>query len=390
MEYYCIQPKLYSEFQCMGNNCPDNCCHGWGQIIWTENEYDKLCSASCSDKIKEKIGKSFIKCGKDWIINYSNNGYCAFLTEDRMCSIQRELGAEYLSSVCREYPRLFYNNKNYILRTCNSSCYHIMGMLINKEDIMTIDPKIEKINNINQIAGYHSNKETEKAKNPILKYRIDIFEFFYNIIADNSRSVEVALTLGALAAQQISKFEEKKQFDKIPMVLEAIKPQLNDPEQFKKLEAIQPNYTLKFSFVNKLLGNMYDCDFGFDSLISQGQPSKEKYDIGLKKFEEEFEDHPFALRNIVLNILTEYFISVYDKNKTVYQNYCYIVACFACIKLAAVSIYFRNKEPERDFKIISSSICRMLCHNKANVGSVLQYLKEHNCTSPAHLALLIK
>lgn len=390
MEYFCRQPKLYSDFQCMGTECPDNCCHGWGQIIWREDEYNKLCCAECSDELRNKLKKSFKREKNMWNISYDENGYCPMLTEKKLCQVQLELGVDYLSSVCQVYPRFFYLKDKFILRTCHLSCYKAMDMLLNDKDSMKLTDSIDNIEKINTIMGGTSDNDLQIKNNPSLKYRMDIFSFFYDIISNENYSVETALVLGALAAQQISKYEANKQFDKIPKVLEALKPQLNNAEQIKKIESISPNYTIKFNFVNELLGAVFGFDKGFDILYKNGCPSKEKYDMGSAVFEKVFIDRPFALRNIALNILTECFIKFYDRKKSVYENFSYIIACFACIKLASVAIFFTGEEREEAFKINSAFICRKLCHSQENVTNVLQYLKEHNCTSPAPLALLIK
>lgn len=394
MEYFCRQPKLYSEFMCIGSECLYDCCHGWGYILWSNEEYLKLCSADCSESIKSKIADSFVRRDKDFrqINERETNGVksCPFLNENKLCDIQAELGAEYLSSVCQVYPRIYYKKDSLILRTCHSSCYRIMEMLINNENIMELTDRIERIDNIDSImGGYYDDNKTVK-KNPTTQYRTDIYMFLYGILSNKNYSVEAGIVLGALAAQQISKFEANKQYDKIPKVIEALTAQLNNPEQIRKIESIAPNYSLKFNFVNRVLGYIYDCDIATDSLYENNRPSKEKYDIGIENLTKAFEKRPFAFRNIALNILTENYINFYSREKSVYENYCYFVSCFACLKFVAVSEYFFGTDRDKNFILRSTYICRSLCHNYANVEKVLGFLKEHNCTSPAHLALLIK
>lgn len=391
MEYFCRQPKLYSQFSCTGSSCPDNCCHNWGYILWSNEEYNKLFAADCSEDLHNKIQNSFKRRDNaNWQINEGTEHICPFQTADKLCQIQAELGAGYLSSVCQVYPRIFYYKDNFILRTCNSSCNRVMELLINNNDIMELTDKLEQIDNIEKIMGGYPDDKAVNSKYPILKYRIDIFTFLYNIISNKKYSVEAALVLGALATQQISKFEANNQCDKIPKVLEALKSQLNNPEQIKKIESITPNYSLKFNFVNKIIGFMYDCDIGFNSLYENGSPSKEKYDIGTENVSKAFADRPFAFRNIALNILTECFIHFYSPKKSIYDNFAYLIACFACIKFIAVSEYYFGTDKENEFILKSTFTCRRMCHNNENVGNVLSFLKEHNCTSPAHLALLIK
>lgn len=394
MKYFCRMPKLYTDFSCTGADCPDNCCHGWGYILWSNKEYEKLCSLNCSEDIRSRIGNSFIRRDKDfWQINeQEKNGRteCAFLTEKGLCMIQAELGAEYLSSVCRIYPRTFYYNQNFVLKTCNSSCYRVMEMLMNDDGIMELTENIEQINDIEHIVGGYKDSDSALKKYPALKHRIELYSFFYNIISNKNYSVETAFVLGALAAQQISKFETNDQYDKIPKVLDALNGQLNNPEQIKRIEAIATNYNLKFNFVNIVLGHIYNCDIGIATLYENNVPSKEKYDIGINKLNKAFANRQFAFRNIALNILTECFAHYYVASKNTYENLCYLIACFACIKFIAVSEYYLDSGNDKSFIIKSCLTCRRFWHNPNTFDKVLSFLKEHNCTSPAHLALLIK
>ena len=107
MDYFYKQPKYYSQFRCIGGDCPESCCDGWC-VLWTSQEIDNLKSADVSAGLKERIDNSFsyTEEHKKYMINLCNDGRCPFHNrETDLCDIQHELGEKALSTVCGTYPR---------------------------------------------------------------------------------------------------------------------------------------------------------------------------------------------------------------------------------------------------------------------------------------------
>lgn len=381
------QPRYYNSFSCIGGSCPMSCCLIW-RVDWTKDEVEKLKNAECSDELRTLIDSSF-EPFKDnpekYMIQMDEKKRCPFLTEDNFCSIQRELGAEYLSNTCTVYPRNARLSGNTILSYCNLSCYHIMDMLCNDKDCMILEnyrPAAKKSGRAT------TDNDIDIMNHPELKYRHQLFEFFYEIISDDSRSVEASITLGALAAQSISKLISKGAYDKIPKSITALKKQLKNPEQVKKLEQIQPNYAVKFGFLNELNKIVIKSNV-MDMISENGAISVNKYNFGLEKFRSDFAERPFALRNIALNLLLECKMPFRDKNHSFFENYCYYAAAFAAIKLIASAVYASGDAPEKGFKVSSAYISRFFAHDDFKVNQILDVFKELNCMSPAYIALIV-
>lgn len=93
--------SFYSQFQCIMGNCPVTCCHGW-RISLDDETLQKYRSAAgirglcLRSRLTKKNGAAVIKHSK---------GNCPFLTKERLCKIQLSLGEDYLSDVCRIFPR---------------------------------------------------------------------------------------------------------------------------------------------------------------------------------------------------------------------------------------------------------------------------------------------
>ena len=93
------KPQYYDNFTCIADRCPDTCCAGW-QIVIDDislENYGKI-----SGTFGERLQKSI-----DWKegIFRQNQRRCAFLNQENLCDLYRELGADSLCDTCRMYPR---------------------------------------------------------------------------------------------------------------------------------------------------------------------------------------------------------------------------------------------------------------------------------------------
>lgn len=96
---YYRKPQYYDDFTCIADRCPDTCCAGW-QIVIDEKSLEEY---SCVEgEVGVRLQKSI-----DWEegVFHQYNRRCAFLNEENLCDLYRELGAESLCDTCRLYPR---------------------------------------------------------------------------------------------------------------------------------------------------------------------------------------------------------------------------------------------------------------------------------------------
>lgn len=378
-----VSLQLYKDFRCIGGVCPVNCCHGWDRVVWTKAEVDKLMSAQCSEQLDKLRQTGFIPVDEDFLIDEKEQR-CHFLNNDNLCSIQLELGEEYLSCTCRRYPRknILNNGVNYYC--LGLSCYEVLSQLISNEDCTKLCIELRKITNktvFNYIEDGNVIQET-----PALKYRKDIMMLLYDVIADKSYSVETGITLGALAMQKISQFAEKGEADRIPEVISAIKPQIKNQAQIAKLESIKPNYLLKHALVGEIISTLVHFT---NMLDNNGNPSIELYQKGEAAFAEVMRNRPFAKRNLMLGALFDLNIPCFNSKYNLYDNYCYYALYAAVINYVSATSGL-TEGCEETFKVLLGRISRIYMHSTEYIRDALAAMKEHNCTSPAYLASLIK
>lgn len=380
------QPRYFNDFQCMGGSCPVSCCTGWC-VDWTEKEMEKLKNVECSEHLKELIDNSFGENGEKYMIKMDQKLRCPFLTEDNFCAIQRELGEEYLSYTCAVYPRNVLISGNTFMNYCHLSCYRILDTLCNNKDCMVL----ENYKCVNKRAGKaDADNNEDLLKHPELKYRQQLFEFFYEIISDESRSLETSITLGAVAAQNLARSISSGAADLIPQRIASLANAIKDPKQVEKLENLKPNYAVKLGFAKRLNEIVLKSNL-IDLISENGAIISDKYDEGISNFNDAFAEKPFALRNIALNLLLELKMPFRVKDIGIFENYCYYIAAIASVKfVAAVSYNIQKSNPEKMFKRTAAYISRFFAHNDENVKPIVDLFKELNCMSPAYIALIVK
>lgn len=396
------EPKFYSDFRCTGPECTNNCCYDWN-IEWFTEEIDKVKNAeNISPELKTLVESSFEKmesAPKKYLIKFNDKNICPFQLENGLCRIQRELGAEYLSRTCTIYPRKSTKTRDYIYRTINMSCPEATKMLANNENAMEL---VNIIDNTNHFINVNANHE-EQEKMPELKYSSDMLEFFYNLISDKSLSVETAIVLGALAAQVLTKLVEAGKADDIPDTLIQIKRQLHNEAQVQKINAIQPNYMVKFGIIDDICINV--CSFTMSKVLRDetGTPNLDYYNLGESNLNKMFADRQYWFRNIALNTLIELSLPFHMKNRSIFENYIYFTTILGCYKLNAVAAAAVQNEiniqtHDQTFHFVNdrkvfgviSLISRGLLQNSVQSNAVLKKLMEYERLSSALAALLVK
>ena len=89
-----IKPGYYDDFVCIAGACPATCCAGW-QIVIDEE------SLQTYGNVQGEFGRR-LRNSIDWMEGcfYQYDRRCAFLNEENLCDLYRELGPKGLCATC--------------------------------------------------------------------------------------------------------------------------------------------------------------------------------------------------------------------------------------------------------------------------------------------------
>ncbi len=401
---YYRQPRYYDDFHCVGGECSENCCYGW-RIDWKKDEVEKVKNApNISPELKALVEKSFIpnETIKDQLrIEFDERGKCPFQTDEGLCKIQRELGAEYLSYVCTIYPRGNMLTENALYRYCFMSCPEVTKRLFNDENAMDFINLSMKKDVVSRFSV--SDSEKKRKEYPELNYRGLLLEFYYDLFLDKKISVEAAMILGALAAQKLTEIVALKEYGRIPDALKSFRKQFHNGAQLRSIENIKPNYHLKFAFLTQIIEEVVENGVTVLLRDETGTLNVDLYNEGERRLNETLKGHEFFLRNIALDLLLEFAVPLKFTDKTVFENYSLFAVAFSCLKLNMIAacstdkgINFRTSgqiftyHGEDKLVGMSAIISRGICQSEEKEKSIIRILNDNKFTTPAYLALLVK
>ncbi len=409
---YYRQPEYYGDFKCIGGDCKFTCCAGWN-ITWNEEEINKVKDApDCSEELRALVDSSFEKRGDAVVYSVilREGQRCPFLTEESLCRIQRELGADYLSRTCSIYPRRYYQILNsqtgepvYFYRSCELSCPEVAKRLISDRKAMNlVNVPIKQKTTIRNVI-----MDEDRINNGRLEYlyRGELFEFFYSLISDKKLPLETSISYGVRVAGLLTAMINAKDYDSIPQAISEMSSSTTKNQMLRQNEAIKPNYAAKVGFLGKVMEDIIKDNVFVALKNEDGQIDLGRYREGERTLTKIFGEDEYWLRNIALNLLFEFSIPFYSENYTVLESYSLFLIAFACFKLNAIASASRSEENitlmlNKDYNArfdkmdgiwgFASVISRSLCQNPNNPDKLIKLLKEANLISPAKLAMLIK
>jgi lysine-N-methylase len=118
-----LRPEYVDQFQCIGSACEDTCCEGWSVPI-DQATYQKYVEI---EAMKPHLGTVIVLNSEgakpsDFARIRTTAKACFFLDEERLCTIQKQLGPSLLSSTCATYPRSLTNSSGVEERSLTLSC----------------------------------------------------------------------------------------------------------------------------------------------------------------------------------------------------------------------------------------------------------------------------
>ena len=126
------QPDYFDAFHCINSACEDTCCVGWIVHIdkATYGKYQTCSSPELGHSLRTLItinekGSS----EEDFAQIVPHESGCLFLSEG-LCSVQVQLGEQYLSNMCATYPRVMNRVDGVLQRSLDLSCPEAARMVL--------------------------------------------------------------------------------------------------------------------------------------------------------------------------------------------------------------------------------------------------------------------
>jgi lysine-N-methylase len=406
-----LRPQYVGKFQCIGPDCEDCCCVGW-RIQIDKKTYqlyrkcpDKELQLQMSAKVtRTRTNATDANYAK---IKLDHDGSCPFLTEEKLCAIQRKLGEQYLSVTCTSYPRLTNCVNGILEQSLTLSCPEAARLALLPITPMEFD-EIEPLTDARYSFG-HNNLETadpKLAQRPE-KYFWELRIFIITLLQNRSYPVWQRLVILGLFCQKISALVGEGKAHDIPRVIDTYSQRVVSGSYKGELETIDSNVMIQvgiiIQFINGRVGlgitnrRFWECYEEFLQGIQykeQASPEEiaEYYSqVWMNYYQPFMAEHEYILENYLVNRV---FLDLFPlgNNRHIFDNYVMLIVQYAMIKLLLVGsagFYKEDFSLEHVLKVIQS-FSRVIEHDKVYLSSVFQLIQGTQCNNMAYMAALIK
>lgn len=403
-----IAANYIKDFLCIGSKCVDSCCVGWN--IYINKKVYKKCKSYRKSDFKEKFNKHIKRFKKNssddkyGIINLNKQGFCPFLDVAGLCSIQKEVGQEYLSVVCNMYPRILNLINGKMELSAVTSCIEVARLvLFNQQGI-----------EFEEISNYKINNDIiAPIKNVILNnssfqyYFYEIRQFSIEIIKNRECELWERLIILGMFFQKLQQFINNNELFSITPLIKDYINMINKGAFKNSFDSIPRDTKMQIQFIKEIS----EMRIYFEELIStQYLNCFKEMLIGIdyvdnanldqieqnynKNFENYYEPYmtkkDYILENYIVNLMYKN-IFPYTEND-VFAEYVKIILHYAYIKTHLIGMSGYYKESFGDNQVINLiySFSRTVEHNDEYLNKVYKIIENRNLNNMAFMTILIK
>lgn len=403
-----LVPRYISDFKCIGSRCEDSCCSGW-KVDIDYNTYKKYRNLKECD-LKKKLN---VNVNRNRSNNHSNSNYakiklkdgiCPLLNEDKLCTIQLEKGHEYLSVVCRIYPRIVNKVYETVERSLTMSCPEAARIALLNKASMEFDEFYEEVQSEGEIQNIFSNDKKNKLSEENLFWKVRIFVI--SLLQNRNYKLDERLCILGMFINNLEQNFQQISSSIIEEVIENFSKNIEIGAYKGAFGNMQTNTTIQLKLLKEvaekrffkgitssrymeclkefLLGINYDSD---DNISEINSRYKESYNNYYEPFMNESEH---ILENYLVNYV---FKNVFPlKNQiSIFSEYMMLILHYSLIKMHLIGIasYHKGLNEELIIKLIQS-FAKTVEHNTQYLDEIQKLLVQNNFNTLPYMIILIK
>ena len=394
-----FQPEYVNKFKCDGQSCNAHCCKYWTIDIDhdTYKKYNSIRPKSASKAITEHLIKK--SNSNQYIVKLNSKKFCPFLTEDNWCSIQRKYGDEYLSYICKIYPRITARIGDFYERSLTLSCPVAANLILNQDEPMSFEQREISIKEY-----WQSCRDMVRIRDipkELLPYVINIQYAGISLLQERSLTIDQRLIVMGYFFDQLediinqNKFKEIETLSMIYTSEDFLKNQV--PNLIKSIEFnIRDYFKMVFDIFGILYGKQKNLKveaqqyldyiaialeikindkgvFSLDEFVNVHNKNLSTRTMFLQKYSNIFENY----------LVQEFFSGVYPWRikESISLNYVLFIATYKIVELMAVSMAIAKPDIEfLDKQIISliSWFVEKLDHDPNYMQPIADGFKDKN------------
>lgn len=211
-----IMPTIYDKFQCKCDTCRNTCCQRW-TINITRGEYNKLRHRCKSEKMESFLDRVPRKNATDTnyaTVRLNSEGYCPYLTNDKMCGMQLEHGYNILPHICKVFPRIYKQiNPNLHAFSLDTGCERTLELLWEEAETgLRFHHDMR-----DELALLRSDIESNLSFSGFSDYITDIQNLCIWLLQNRAYSLSDRMIILGLAMRELQEIQDTQAADRIPV-----------------------------------------------------------------------------------------------------------------------------------------------------------------------------
>jgi lysine-N-methylase len=216
-----ILPYDTAGFHCIGSICEDTCCNGLNVPLQKETyeRYKSLPDGHLRSLADQYVVINNVK-GSDNLyakIAMTPSRTCVFLSTERLCSLQKELGPEYLSATCAIYPRVRNEINGKLETSLHLSCPEAARLVLLSPPAGELDLDTPSVQQADQFSAL--NSEVTPSTHMPHRDLQEIRSFVIELLQERTYTLWQRMFLLALVCDRLDKLSFAEQEEGVPQIL---------------------------------------------------------------------------------------------------------------------------------------------------------------------------
>jgi lysine-N-methylase len=405
--YTMLIPKYMQQFSCIGSDCEDTCCSGWGVSIdkKTYKKYNKVKNIELKSLFKENIvrNKQSTIDTNYAKIKITTTG-CPFLDEEKLCRIQLNLGEDYLSQTCSVYPRRNNLVDGTIEQSAETSCPEIARLVLLNREKMEFD-QIDASNKDDVRVSRNINTKKNMESKSIEKYFWEIRMFSVNLLQNRNYTISERLIILGLFIENINNLVLDGRESQIKNTIVSYNLLIEERLSItNELDLISNNVNIQIDIIKSLIVKKgYFNNYRFIECLAEmieglkldetdcDEQLINNYNNAYNSYYKPFMDkNEHILENYLVNYIFKNLFPIY-RQKGIFDDYMLLITHYAMIKLVLIGMSnFHQGLNEKLVVKLIQSFSKTVEHSNSYLEETIKFMSDSEITTMNIMSALIK
>lgn len=342
---------LYSDYECIGGECPETCCGGW-TIIVDESSYEKYCNLEEPDKswVMNKIQK---EDDSYQMILDEETKMCQFLNQEGWCLLYRNISPDMLCNTCKNFPRKAHIYYDLYALTASIACPVVARNIINMRD------KIQ--------FRYMEDEESVDIVNPNWERYNEAINGFVNtvdILQDRRLSISSRLIIALEVAKEIQNCTDQNNYNGLrDRIADYCNPEkrLEIADELDKKPSYITNIDAFIRRIFELISRGKKKTYLLNKIYCPNITSSTEFYELKDKFNSEFRND-IEYENIAVQLVFEDYMRVINGEK-IYNQFLKITIYILILMTEEMYKYMKGELNEECRVLLVSRLSRIMDHS---------------------------